>query len=72
MNWGKVLMHGLKAFVFVLVASLLTVLIGALTIALGYNPSGIIDPTVWKLVGLPILVGIIGALQNALAHLPKE
>ena len=72
MNWQLVFMHGLKAFLFVLAASILTVLIGALTLALGYQPSGIVDPTVWKFIGFPLIAGAIAALENWRAHLPKE
>jgi hypothetical protein len=72
MDWLKILQHGLKAFFFVLVASFLAVLIGALTLALGFKPEGLIDPAVWKWAVLPVITGLIAALQNALTHLPKE
>lgn len=71
MDWLKVLQHGLKAFAFVVIASVLAVAIGALTLALGYNPSGMIDPFVWKFMVLPVLTGILAALTNWQAHLPK-
>lgn len=71
MDLVKVLQHGLKAFCFVLLASILTVLIGALTVALGFNPQGLIDPVVWKYGAYPLLVGLIAALENFRSHLPK-
>lgn len=68
-DWNKVLMHGLKAFLFVLLATLLMVLIGALTLALGFKPEGALAQVLWQFAALPILTGLIAALENWRKHL---
>lgn len=68
MDLNKVLLSGLKSFCYVLAASLLTVLIGSLTLALGYVPTGLLDQTVFTYVVIPLLTGIIAALNNWLQH----
>jgi hypothetical protein len=72
MDWIKVLQHGLSALLYVLLASVLAVLIGALTLALGYKPDGLIDPVIWQYVIYPGLVAIIAALDNWRKHLPTK
>lgn len=72
MNWIKVLQHGLKAFAFVIIASILTVIIGALTVALGFKPEGMIDPVVWKFAVYPGIIALIAALDNLRKHLPEQ
>ena len=69
MDWLKVLQHGAKAFLMVLIASILGLLIGALTLAIGFKPEGLIDPVVWQYVVLPALVAVIAALDNWRKHI---
>ena len=71
MDIMKVIMHGVKAFVFVLLASILAVIIGALTTAMGHQPEGILDQTVWMYVVLPALTALIAALENWRKHRTK-
>lgn len=69
MDWGKVLSHGLKGFAFALLATILAVLAGALSLAIGYKPEGLLPQTAWQYVVYPALVALISALDNWRKHL---
>lgn len=74
MDWGKVLMHGLRGFLFALIAVLLAVVAGALTAALGYKPEGVLNIALWQYIVYPAIVGLIAAVENWRKHLgdPKK
>lgn len=69
MDIMKVLQHGLKAFLFVLLATLLMVLVGALSLALNFKPDGALAQVLWQFAALPLLTGLIAALENWRKHL---
>lgn len=72
MDLKKVLWHGISAFLYVLLAAVLTVIIGALGLALGYKPEGAMNQVIWIYFVLPFVSGIIGALDNWRRHLDSS
>jgi hypothetical protein len=67
MNWGAWLWSGLKGIVYYVIATVVTVLIGAIGVALGYQPNGQAAILVWQIV-TACLIGIQGWLKNWLQH----
>jgi len=72
MDWMKVLTHGLKAFLFVVLGAIVTIVLGALTAATTYVPEGGIVGVLWTYAGLPLIVGLIAAIENWWKHRDKK
>lgn len=69
MDLKKVFWHGISAFLYVVLAAILTVIIGALAMTLGYKPEGAVNQVIWTYAVFPAITGIIGALDNWRKHL---
>ena len=69
MDWGKAILSGLKYFVVAFLAEVLSVLVGALTLALGFTPQGAIAVVAFTWIGKPLLVAIVGLLNNIRKHI---
>ena len=68
MNWWKMILSGAKSFTYVILATVIALVIGALTLALGYKPEGLLDSTLWSYLVLPVLTAIIAMLKNWQQH----
>lgn len=64
----KTIFAGIKGFLYALIATVIAVITGALSLALGYKPDGLINQSVWQYVVYPALVGLIALLKNYLQH----
>jgi len=69
MDWGKAILSGLKYFVIAFLGELVSVLIGALTLAIGFTPQGALAVVAFTWLGKPLLVGLIGLLNNIRKHI---
>ena len=68
MDIKKTILAGLKTALYVILASLGVVIIGALSAALNYKPEGLVNQTMWTYVVYPAIVALIAALKNYLQH----
>lgn len=64
MDFGKMFQSAFKFFVVALVS----VLISALTLSQGYQPTDPLQIVLMKFLVTPLFAAIIGALQNYLKH----
>lgn len=60
----KMLMSGLKTFLYVIAG----LLVGSLTLALGYKPEGVAQQFAWTYILVPAISGIIAMLKNYIQH----
>ena len=68
MNIMKTIKAGLKAGTIALLGIIASVAVGALTLALGFKPEGMLAQTIFTYVIAPILAGVIGLLNNYVKH----
>jgi len=63
-DFKKMLLSGLKTFGYVIAG----LLIGALTLAMGFRPEGLINEFAWTYIVLPGLAAIMAMLKNYVQH----
>lgn len=68
MDFNKMIGAGIKSFIMVFIATVATVLAGALVLATGYKPDGVLAQTVFTYIVLPLLTSIIAMLNNWIKH----
>lgn len=68
MDFMKMIRSGLSSGFMAIIGILATVLIGALTLALGFKPDGAMAEVVFHWVVTPTLIGIVRMLNNYLKH----
>lgn len=64
MDFKKMLLSGLKTVIYVIVG----LVIGALTVAMGFKPEGLMNEAIWTYAVLPALAGIVAMLKNYIQH----
>ena len=64
MDWKKVLLAGVKYFAVAFIG----VLVAALVLATGFKPDGHVENVIWQYAVLPLIMAIIGALNNLIKH----
>lgn len=60
----KMIMSGVKTFLYVIGG----LLVGALTLAIGLKPEGLVNQFAWTYICLPMLAGAIAMLKNWIQH----
>ena len=68
MDWKKWIMSGLKQIAYLVAGAAVTVVIGALTAALGYKPQPGLEEWIWTNGGYGAIVTLIALLKNWWQH----